>query len=364
MKVKKMIELARNNDNDAKVWLDEHYEPIVRNYVERKYGKEASYTFVELIPNLIDYYFENNIKDDLISFLDWKADSLFKQKKRIKTIGYEYPADDEKFEFVIDHYAKKFYKKIECFDEYLSQEELEKYSYEMTKIICLRHADGKGDFRHVIWQDLIMEAKYYEIDIENLLQKFTIYVGLTDKIFKYFCNKYQYIVNSHKRMGQNAFAKQNYNIIIKNTLTKLKKPTKSLATLILLEMNALYEEEISNIKQIVSSFKDGNPCDSLSVYEFYAYIKELIFNNFSGQVIFDDETLKEQIEIKYNDYVNAYLNGTTNANMPRYINTRLTTYFNRCLKQTYEDADKIELNKKQGYRKKYRKEKRKCTKLI
>lgn len=351
MKVCEIVELAKRNNRKAKVWLINHYKPIIRENVKNKYGDAASKKILELLPNLIDYYLEHDIKDNLSSFLNWKADSLFRPKNPKNTIGDTYPFDDEKFKFVANYYANKFYEKIEGFNEYLSPEELKEYSYAITKSICLKHKDCKSDFRHVIWQDLIREAKYYEIDIENLLQKYIIYVGLTDKVFEYFCNKYLYIMNCHKRMGQNNFAKQNYNIIIKGTLTKLKKPTKSLESLILLEMNALYEKEIANVKRVVSSFKDGNQCDALCVYEFYAYIKQLIFNNFQGQVIFNDEKLKEQIEIKYNDYVNAYLNGTANANMPRYINTRLTTYFNRYLKNNYKDADKIKINKKQDYRK-------------
>lgn len=356
MKVKQMVEMAKNGDKEAKNWLDEHYEPIVGDYVKRKYGEENSYKMIELLPSLIDYYIENNIKDDLVSFLDWKADTLFKPKKEIKLIGDIYPLAKEKQEFVINHYANKLYEKIKIFNNFLSLEELKEYSFILIKQTLVK--ESKIDIRTKMNQFIAREFNYYKEDEELLLQKYIIYFGLTDKVLSYFYDKYKYIISFHKRMGQNAFAKQNYNIIIKNTLTKLKKPTKSIETLILLEMNALYEEEISNVKQIVSSFKDGNPCDFLCVYEFYAYIKEIIFNNFSGQVIFDDEKLKEQIEIKYNDYVNAYLNGTTKANMPRYINTRLTTYFNRCLKQTYQDDDKIKLNKKQSYRKKYNSNKR------
>lgn len=332
MKIYKMVEMARNNDPDAKIWLEEHYEPIVRENVQKKYGNAASEKMVELLPSLIDYYFENNIKGPLSHFLNWKPEEIINKEIRQKEmIGSCFPVEPERLEIAINHYANNFYEKIKDFNNYLSDDELKKYSYVITKSICFKHKESKNDFRSIVWNNLVREAKYYKENEELLLQKYVIYIELTDKIFEYFSNKYQYIVNSHKRMGQNVFAKQNYSAIIKNALMNLKVPMKNLDEIILSQMNILYQKDMTSAQNATIAYKKGEECDTSCIYENYAYIKEFIFNKFSGKVIFDDEYLKKQIEIKYNDYITAYLNGTTKGYVSRYLNTRLTTYFNRYL---------------------------------
>ena len=60
---------------------------------------------------------------------------------------------------------------------------------------------------------------------------------------------------------------------------------------------------------------------------------------------------KERIDKKYKDYVNAYMNGTRNANTQRYINTRLTAYFSGYLIEIYEEKHKNRKDKQKVVKK-------------
>ena len=61
MEVYKMVEMAKTGDKEARIWLDMHYEPMMKNNVEKKYGIEAAEEFIKLLPSLIDYYFDNKL---------------------------------------------------------------------------------------------------------------------------------------------------------------------------------------------------------------------------------------------------------------------------------------------------------------
>ena len=78
MKVKDMIKLARKDNYLGFEYLDAHYSTILKTNVRKKYGEEAAEKMVELVPSLIEYYIKNGIKDNLDSFLNKKANALFK----------------------------------------------------------------------------------------------------------------------------------------------------------------------------------------------------------------------------------------------------------------------------------------------
>lgn len=331
MKVYKMVEMARNNDPDAKDWLNEHYEPIVKNYVLKKYGQDSSYKMNEMLPSLIDYYFEHKIKDSLGSFLCWKADLIYKERKERKLIGGTFPKDEKNLEFVIGHYANKFYEKIKHHNKYLSDAELKKYSYKITKDMCFRYKDSKTDFRFVVWQGLLREVKYYDENEELFLQMFASNVELTCNVYDYFYEKYKYLLAKYKSDSQYEYLNKIYADIVIDTLLNFKRPLKSIKNVINSKLYEKYIERKKEEKQEISKFETGN-IDTLNrILEDYLYIKELIFNKFNGKVIFNEDELKKQIDEKYTDYVNAYMNGTRNNSIQRYLNTRLTAYFNRYL---------------------------------
>lgn len=342
MKVCEMIEMAKNNDIEARYWLDLHYEPIVRENIERKYGTLNAEEFVELLPTLIDYYFDNNIKDRLDNFLMKKAKVLYAPKKQRILIGSLAPKEEEKLNFVVNHYALKLYEGIKSLNTILSDDELNKYCFILLKDICTKQ--GKTDFRTKMIQYLVREIDYYKENEEILLQKYIIYVGLTDKIYDYFHNKYEFVRDLYKNPGQRIFAYQNYDVAIRSCLINIKKPTKKLSDLIRNEINKLYEENKTKSSEIILDYKENKNNDVSFVYNTYAHIKELIFNKFKGQVILNDDELKQEIQRKYKDYVSAYVNGKANSNTQRYLNTRLTDYFKKYLKNPYKNKDKSKKN--------------------
>lgn len=350
MRVYKMIEMARNNDLEAKTWLLEHYEPIIRNYVTNKYGSDAAAKIVEMLPELIDYYFEHNIKDTLGSFLDWKADILFKERQEKKTrklIGATFPQEEKNLSFVVEHYSNKFYEKIKHHNTYLTDQELKNYSYKITMDMCLRYKDTKTDFRFVVWQSLLREVKYYDESEEILLQMFASNIELSCDVYDYFYEKYKYLLEKYKSDSQYEYLNKIFGDIVIDTILNFKRPKKSIKNVINSKIFEKYKERKIEEKQKINEFQIGNEDTLNRILEDYSYIKELIFNKFNGRVIFNEEELKNKIEEKYTDYVNAYMNGTRNNNTQRYINTRLTAYFNEYLIDIYNEKEKKKQEKKE-----------------
>ena len=347
MKVYKMVEMARNNDPDAKDWLNEHYEPIVKNYVLKKYGQDSSYKMNEMLPSLIDYYFEHKIKDSLGSFLCWKADLIYKERKERKLIGGTFPEDEKNLEFVIEHYSNKFYEKIKHHNKYLSDVELKKYSYKITKDICFKYKDSKNDFRFVVWQALLRETKYYDENEELFLQMFASNIELTCNVYDYFYERYSYLLDKYKSDSKYEYLSKIFPNILIDTVLNFRRPAKSIKNVIVSKLFEKYKERINEEKQKINKFESGNLETLNSISEDYSYIKNVIFNKFVGKVIFSKEELIQKIEEKYNDYVNAYMNGTRNSNTQRYINTRLTEFFNRYLIINYKEKKKEEVKPKE-----------------
>ena len=148
MKVYKMIEMARNNDPEAKIWLDEHYEPIIRNYVLNKYGQEAASKMVEMLPSLINYYFEHNIKDKLSSFLAWKADIFYKEKKeRVKKT-------------ITNIIYEKFGFSLKKDDFHLSLRQL---GFDSIKTVSLI-VEIENKYSKIIPDQFLVESRFYSIN--------------------------------------------------------------------------------------------------------------------------------------------------------------------------------------------------------
>lgn len=329
MEVYKMVKMAKTGDKEARIWLDMHYEPIMKKNIEKKYGIEAAEEFVELLPNLIDYYFDNKLKDRLDTFLSQKAETLYEPKQKRILIGSKAPKDEEMIDYVANHYSEYLYVELIRLTTNLSKKELKKYSFLLMKDICKK--EGKTDIRNKMMQYILREVERYKENEELLLQKYIIYIGLTDKIFDYFYEKYEYIKDLQKKQGQRILIEESYSKVIKNVLINLKKPCKNMEELFSGEFVALCKNNNSNFDKAVLEYRENNAKDIDVIYNSYLHIKEFTFNKYQGKVVFSDEELRKQIDEKYTDYINAYVNGISKTNIHRYLYTRLADYFKRYL---------------------------------
>ena len=115
-----------------------HLYEFVRENIERKYGTLNAEEFVELLPTLIDYYFDNNIKDRLDNFLMKKAKVLYAPKKQRILIGSLAPKEEEKLNFVVNHYALKLYEGIKSLNPFNSKKsEREVLIFFMYPLYCM-----------------------------------------------------------------------------------------------------------------------------------------------------------------------------------------------------------------------------------
>lgn len=72
-------------------------------------------------------------------------------------------------------------------------------------------------------------------------------------------------------------------------------------------------------------------------YKKNLYIKENMFNKYKDKTCLSDEELKLLIDIKYEEFLIMYLKGELNCKVSKYLNTRLTVYFNKCITLTKKD---------------------------
>lgn len=327
MLVKDMIKLAKQGDDTGFDYLKSHYEPIIKENVRRKFGDDASEKMVELLPSLIKYYFDNNFKYRLDDFLNRKANTLFSEKEKRIIIGGKIDSEDEeKIKRVVNHYSNHFYQKIKKYNKILSDEELREFSYILIKTNVLKLMNNNTYIRNLMLNYIMREVEVYKNDEEKMMKRFVLVNGINDNILKYFTEKYSYLLEEYKADRMYNCLKSYYKEIIIESLEMITRIDCKLEKIIMKNLYKKYENEKIKEQKFIDNkivSKESFKC----IYENYSYIKDIIYNKFINKTIFTDEELILEIDKKYIDYVNAYLNGTMDSNVQRYINARLTDYF-------------------------------------
>ena len=161
MKIDSIIELARKNDPLAKEWLAEHYGYQFANKVRKTWGDKLGDRALDIVPSLLEEYFENNYKYPISSFLKNKAITFGKPKKEI--IGDEIDIlDEKKLNYVIEHYSEGFLEKIRPFNTVLTDYQLKKFARCYVKSLCFNSQDKKSNIKLAMNTSLNKEVRAYQ----------------------------------------------------------------------------------------------------------------------------------------------------------------------------------------------------------
>ncbi len=339
MEVNKMIALARQGDEYGFEFLDAHYEPILKKYITKNYGEDNAMNFIELMPSLIKKYFEEESQVRFDKYLKKNANNLYKEKKVY--IGKYIDKDDfEKKEKIIKHYSLVFYNKILKYKDVLKEEELKKFSYEFIKDSVFKLTETKCEIIPYFANLISRELKLYDKSEENLLKRYIIYVGLNENILNYYIKKYNYLLDKYKNNRMYNCLCCNYKNLVKKSLKSLNNINIDIQNVILENLIKEFNLQKEKEKNLLENEKDSEESFKC-LYDNYSYIKNNVFNKFNSLLNLDDKTLKEEIERKYNDFIKAYLNGKRTTPVQRYLNTRLSEYFNNLSKKKTKQENKI-----------------------
>lgn len=106
----------------------EYYRPIFSKNVEKNYGQDYKTKAEEVLPELVDYYFEKDLEDKISVFLNKRSKTVFFVKTNFDEIIYS-----ENSSLLKKHYINKLYKTLckKCDIKVLDKEEIK----ELSKVI-------------------------------------------------------------------------------------------------------------------------------------------------------------------------------------------------------------------------------------
>lgn len=327
MTIGEIEKLASEGNKEAIDGLKKYYEESIKEYTKTKYGKEASEKIVELLPSLIDYYFENKIKEKLYIFLNQKVNALYKKKSQRKIMGEKIDiTDSETIELTVNHYFDFFYKKIIKYNVALSKEEIKYFCYFFVKTTLYNLIESNADIRCLMLNYVLREIKSYDKDKEKLLKRYILIIGVNANVLNYFLDKYKYLFEKFKDNRMYNCLVTNYNDIVKESLMMITKVNCSIESLIIKNLHKKYELDRKIIENAIDN-KNVSDKERKLIYDTCSYIKKKIYDKFKDRTYLDNNWLKDEIDKKYDDYVKVYLNGKMKKNIRSYLNTRLIQYF-------------------------------------
>lgn len=106
MKIEKLVlEAKKTKDNKLINQIINYYEPLFCYNVSRHYGKGYDEKAKNILPTLVNYYFEKGLEDKLSGFLRKKSKTVFNCKKNFDQIMHGENSNSIKL-----HYENKLYK--------------------------------------------------------------------------------------------------------------------------------------------------------------------------------------------------------------------------------------------------------------
>lgn len=346
MKINDIVELARKNDTFAKEWLVEHYGPLFANKVRKAWGDKLGDKALDMVPLLLDEYFENNYKYPISYFLKNKAITLGKPKKEI--IGNQIDIlDEKKLNYVIEHYAVRFLEKIKLFNTVLTDYQLKNFSHCYVKSLCFNSQDKNSNIKFTMNTNLNKEVRAYQKNEERLLMRYVLVNGVEDNIVTYFCDKYRYMLQDEKIVFARDYLLKNYDNLIIECLYEFKNVASNIGNMLKQKINKVVGMEHSFMEKCLVKARSGSKEAANLIHKKYEYIKDKLFNYYKGKINVDEMFLRNILDEKYDEYLNVYLSGNSNCPVSRYMNTRLKKYVEKLMcsymefYKNYEDINEI-----------------------
>lgn len=348
MFVKDMVREAKNGSNEALKELEVYYLDIFKNNVKRfcgeEYIEEAMYDY----SYLIEEYFNSDYVEHLESFLRRKAKLYPKEKFIKRQLGDKIDFNNEdELNFIINHYTDSFFKKVKWCTDVLSEDDLFAYSLNLIKYFVF-NLEINNDFRVFLNDRIHREIENYDNNEELLLKKYIIFNGYDKKIINYFSNKYIYILNSYINNYGYNFIKKEFKNIIEESLQQLNNSNNSLEQMIEKNIVKRIKEEKEKQKEYILKARNGSGVAFGILCNNYSYIINVMYDKYKDSVDLKKNDLKNIIKEKYDEYIYAYVNGTSNTDINKYLSTRLNDYMrNDLFKHVYSgsivDEDNLHL---------------------
>ncbi len=242
---------------------------------------------------------------------------------------------------LLDDYVKILYFKMKNKNKnlVLSESKLE----ELSKVIIKRFYDNYLKIKKTIsihsyfYRRIINFERIFDQD-EKLILCYVHYVGVNDEIKNYFYNKYLYLLKPYLMAYEDDYKK-----VIDDLLNKDVKYITILESKIKKELKKLKNDKFMEMK---------NNYDYEKIYNYYSYIKDLVFKKYNDRVVISPDELMHKISEKYKDYVKVVIKKLKNKddfNINKYLNNRLSTYVEESksfYEKVYVDEDEKEKNKK------------------
>lgn len=348
MEVKQLVKLAKKNNVDAIKELEEHYLEIFKNNVKRfcgeEYIEEAMYDYSSLILE----YLNGNYIEEIDCFLRRKSRLYPKEKIIKRQLGDKINFNNEDdLNFIIDHYTDTFFEKIRCYAGILNEDDLFVYSLNLIKYFVF-NLEINNDFRVFLNNRIHKEIENYEDNDELLLKKYIIFNRYNEKIINYYSNKYSYILDYYiDNYGYN-FIKKEFKNIIEAALQKLNNSNKSLEQIVEKIILKRIKEEKEKQKEYIIKARNGSSKAFEILYNNYYYIINVIYDKYKNDIKLNMRDLKNIIKEKYNEFMHAYINGTSNTDINKYLYTRLNYYMRNSINKhiyygTIVDEDNLHL---------------------
>ena len=304
--------------------ITKYYESKFINNVIKNHGKDYVNEAKDILPYFVEYYFDNDLKTNLSSYLYERAKNFLSIK-----VNFDNIINSNSKLLIRQYYINKlsYILKRDCYSKLLSNDQ----KYELSRCIV------NDIFNNYVKEKKLSSVPNYFnnmlkkkislfLNEEKLILKYIQYCGLDNKIKNYFYEKYMYVyhlydvsIDEYKDAINNILStKYFFNI---NIESKLKK---------CLDKTRINKEKIYHEKE--KEFKNGNLEYIDEVKEHYLYILDLVFNKVKDKVNLSQKELKMLLEEKYDSYFITIVERIKDNyikedfNFQKYINTVLTYY--------------------------------------
>ena len=342
MGIEKDIEIYKKTRNKK---LFEHiisyYKPLFKEKIRENYGNKYDEKIDDLFLNLVNYYFENELKDKLVGFLRNKSKTVFNP-----TNDFNYVINSEEKEKIKKHYINKMYnglKKQNKQKVLLDNELYDVVSFDVDKIFNSYLKSDKISRVSNYFNSQINRKLCTYKDEEKLVLSYAKNVKVTEKIQRYFYKKYSYLLDEYK-ITFDLYKKYIDELLFCDIHSSKADFELSLRKKIKFDIN----EQSKKVNNEIDKLKTGKDSDLTFIKEYYSYIKNTIFEKYKDLVFISEEELKKIIDLKYDKYFNVaveYIKRKPKENLARYINNRLSNYILNAewlFVPFYVDADKKE----------------------